>query len=108
MMPSRILVVDDEPGMLRVVERVLGSTHDVRGTRSSKAALALAEMFAPHLAILDVRMPELDGFELMVELKTRHPHLDIILMTASVDDFDEKLIRAIKSRAFYFIQKPFD
>jgi len=108
MMPSRILVVDDEPGMIRVVERVLGSVHEVRGTRSSKAAMELAETFAPHLAILDVRMPELDGFELMVQLKTRHPHLDIILMTGSVDDFDEKLIRAIKSRAFYFIQKPFD
>jgi sigma-B regulation protein RsbU (phosphoserine phosphatase) len=108
MMPSRILVVDDEPGMIRVVERVLGSVHEVRGTRSSRAAVDLAETFAPHLAILDVRMPELDGFELMVELKTRHPQLDIILMTGSVDDFDDKLIRAIKSRAFYFIQKPFD
>jgi sigma-B regulation protein RsbU (phosphoserine phosphatase) len=44
----------------------------------------------------------------MSRLKTRFPDLDIILMTGSVDDLDEKLVRAIRSPAFYFIQKPFD
>jgi Response regulator containing CheY-like receiver, AAA-type ATPase, and DNA-binding domains len=41
-------------------------------------------------------------------LKSRFPAIDVILMTGSVDDLDEKLIRAIRSPAFYFIQKPFD
>ena len=53
-------------------------------------------------------MPDLDGFELMSQLKARFPGLDVILMTGSVDDLDEKLVRAIRSAAFYFIQKPFD
>jgi serine phosphatase RsbU (regulator of sigma subunit) len=53
-------------------------------------------------------MPELDGFELMARLKTDHPDVEIILMTGSIDDLDQKLIRAIRGRAFYFIQKPFD
>ena len=53
-------------------------------------------------------MPDLDGFELMAQLKARFPAIDVILMTGSVDDLDEKLIRAIRSPAFYFIQKPFD
>ena len=53
-------------------------------------------------------MPDLDGFELMTQLKARFPALDVILMTGSVDDLDEKLVRAIRSPAFYFIQKPFD
>jgi len=44
----------------------------------------------------------------MARLKARFPHLDVILMTGSVDDLDEKLVRAIRSAAFYFIQKPFD
>jgi DNA-binding NtrC family response regulator len=108
MRPSRILVVDDEPGMLRAVERVLSGTHQVVGTRSSRDALSLAASFNPDLAIVDIRMPDLDGFELMAALKTRFPALDIILMTGSIDDLDEKLIRAIRSPAFYFIQKPFD
>ncbi len=105
---SRILVVDDEPGILRAVERVLGDIHHVCGTSSSKDAVALAAEFLPALAIVDIRMPEVDGFELMARLKTRLPQVDVILMTGSVDDLDEKLIRAIKSPAFYFIQKPFD
>ena len=53
-------------------------------------------------------MPDLDGFDLMAQLKARFPALDVILMTGSVDDLDEKLVRAIRSAAFYFIQKPFD
>src|SRR4029450_1436844 len=42
MMESRILVVDDEPGILRAVERVLGDVYHVRGTSSSKDAVSLA------------------------------------------------------------------
>jgi phosphoserine phosphatase RsbU/P len=105
---ARILVVDDEPGMLRAVERVLSERHHVVGTRLSREALAVATEFHPELAIVDIRMPDLDGFELMAQLKSRFPALDVILMTGSVDDLDEKLIRAIRSPAFYFIQKPFD
>jgi serine phosphatase RsbU (regulator of sigma subunit) len=106
--PARILVVDDEPGMLRAVERVLSGDHHVVGTRHSRGALSMADEFHPDLAIVDIRMPDLDGFELMAQLKVRLPALDVILMTGSVDDLDEKLVRAIRSHAFYFIQKPFD
>jgi sigma-B regulation protein RsbU (phosphoserine phosphatase) len=105
---ARILVVDDEPGMLRAVERVLSDVHHVIGTRLSREALAVATGFEPELAIVDIRMPDLDGFELMAQLKARFPALDVILMTGSVDDLDDKLVRAIRSQAFYFIQKPFD
>ena len=108
MTPARILVVDDEPGMLRAVERVLSENHQVIGTRLSLEALALAKGFQPELAIIDIRMPQLNGFDLMAQLKAHFPSLDVILMTGSVDDLDEKLVRAIRSAAFYFIQKPFD
>jgi sigma-B regulation protein RsbU (phosphoserine phosphatase) len=94
--------------MLRAVERVLSSEHDVISTRFSREALAMAEEFRPDLAIVDIRMPDLDGFELMTLLKARVPGIDVILMTGSVDDLDEKLVRALRSPAFYFIQKPFD
>jgi sigma-B regulation protein RsbU (phosphoserine phosphatase) len=108
MRSSRILVVDDEPGMLHAIERVLGGTHHVRITGSSREAASAAIDFKPELAILDIRMPELDGFELMARLKALQPDLDVILMTGSLEDQDEKLVRAIRGRAFYFIQKPFD
>jgi phosphoserine phosphatase RsbU/P len=108
MSASRILVVDDDPGMLRAVERVLGASYKVIATASSRDAVSLATALNPDLALVDIRMPELDGFELMTLLKSQLPELDIILMTGSVDDLDEKLARALRSPAFYFIQKPFD
>ena len=94
--------------MLRAVDRVLSKDHHVVGTRLSREALSMAGDFHPELAIVDIRMPDLDGFELMAQLKARFPGIDVILMTGSVDDLDDKLVRAIRSPAFYFIQKPFD
>jgi phosphoserine phosphatase RsbU/P len=104
----RILVADDEAGMLRSVERVLGQDYKVASTRSSREAVGLARAFKPDLAILDIQMPEMDGFRLMEELQAVDPELDVIFMTGSIHELDAKLIRAIRKDAFYFLQKPFD
>ena len=104
----RILVVDDEAGMLRSVERVLGQDYKVASTRSSREAIGLAEEFKPDLAILDIQMPEMDGFQLMEAMQALDPELDVIFMTGSIHEIDAKLIRAIRKNAFYFLQKPFD
>jgi sigma-B regulation protein RsbU (phosphoserine phosphatase) len=108
MSPWRILVVDDEAGMLRSVERVLGQDYTVASTRSSREATELATTFKPDLAILDIQMPEMDGFQLMEALQALDPELDVIFMTGSVHEIDAKLIKAIRKDAFYFLQKPFD
>src|SRR6266571_195662 len=108
MRQPRIVVVDDDRHMLRAVERVLNQDYEVIGTTNPKDALRLVRDFKPDLAILDIRMPELDGFELMKQLKDIWPHLDVILMTGSVHEVDAQLIRAIREKAFYFVQKPFD
>lgn len=104
----RILVVDDEAGMLRSVERVLGRDYNVAGVRSPREAMGLAGNFKPDLAILDIQMPEMDGFQLMETLRALDPELDVIFMTGSVHEIDAKLIKAIRRDAFYFLQKPFD
>src|SRR5215472_16380699 len=94
--------------MLRSVERVLGQDYKVVGTRSPREAVGLAKTFKPDLAILDIQMPEIDGFQLMEELQALDPELDVIFMTGSVHEIDAKLIKAIRKDAFYFLQKPFD
>jgi sigma-B regulation protein RsbU (phosphoserine phosphatase) len=105
---SRILVVDDEPAMLRSMERILAPDHDVVGHASPTEALENAAQFKPDLAIVDIRMAGMDGFELMNELKKIDESIQVILMTGSMFDIDQKLIRAIREKAFYFINKPFD
>ncbi|HKY32391.1 MAG TPA: SpoIIE family protein phosphatase [Candidatus Polarisedimenticolia bacterium] len=107
-MKARILVVDDQPGMLRAVQRVLGPRHSVASFTSAREALASATRLEPDLAILDIRLPDIDGFELLGRLKRTVPGLDAILMTGSMTDVDQKVIRSIRENAFYFIQKPFD
>jgi len=106
--PAHILVVDDEPGMLRAVRRILSPRYEVTEATTPAEALALLPGLAPELAILDVRMPEMDGFELTSRLKRAVPDLDVILMTGSLGELDAKIVRAIRENAFYFIQKPFD
>ena len=104
----RILVVDDEPGMLRTIERILSTQYDVRAVRLPSQALAAADAERFDIAVLDVRMPEMDGFALMARLGVAQPDLDVIVMTGSTDERDARLIRAIREKAFFFLTKPFD
>jgi sigma-B regulation protein RsbU (phosphoserine phosphatase) len=108
MTSARILVVDDDLAMLRSVERILAGEHEVRSCASPTEALEMAGDFRPHLAIVDIRMDKMDGFELMNALKHLDADIDVILMTGSVYDIDQKLIRAIREKAFYYVNKPFD
>jgi len=104
----KILVVDDEPGMLRTIERILSARYDVRAVRLPSAALDAAKAGGFDVAILDVRMPEMDGFALMARLGELQADLDVIMMTGSTDERDARLIRAIREKAFFFLTKPFD
>lgn len=105
---SRILIVDDDQGMLRAVSRVLGRHFTVKTAAQPREALEIARAFEPEVAVVDLRLPEMNGFELMDRLQGDTPGMDVILMTGNVEDPDQNLVRAIDEGAFYFIQKPFD
>jgi sigma-B regulation protein RsbU (phosphoserine phosphatase) len=106
--PTRVLAVDDDPGVLHALKRILESEYEFTGVSSPGEALAVVPGLRPDLAILDIRMPGMDGFELMQRLRALQPDLDIIFVTGSLSDPDAHLVRAIQQGAFYFIQKPFD
>jgi len=105
---ARVLIVDDEPGVLRAAERVLESHHAVAAASSPAEAIMLTPTFRPDLVICDIRMPGMDGFEVVERIRAARPGVDVIFMTGSHTDPDAQLVRSIKDRAFYFIQKPFD
>lgn len=106
---SSILVVDDDEGVLRAVSRILArGGRRVTEATGPAAALELAKAGPFDLAIVDVRMPEMNGFDLMRALKEERPGLDVIVMTGNAEEPDENLLRAIDEGAYYFIQKPFD
>jgi sigma-B regulation protein RsbU (phosphoserine phosphatase) len=105
---SRVLVVDDDPSILRTVGRILERDHDVELVSSGAEALQSLNSFRPDVAIVDIRMPEMDGLQLMQRFHAQRPELDVIVMTGTADEPDANLVQAIVAGAFYFVQKPFD
>jgi sigma-B regulation protein RsbU (phosphoserine phosphatase) len=105
---SRILVVDDDPGMRRALLRALGPTYRVDAVPGPREALSLLGEGQFALALVDVRLEEGDGYALCREIRARAPQTDVILVTGSVSEPDEKLFRSLEEGAFYFLFKPFD
>jgi sigma-B regulation protein RsbU (phosphoserine phosphatase) len=106
-MSDRILIIDDEPSMLRAVERILGHDHTVSSATSPEEGIELAGRVNPDLVICDISMPRLDGFETVAQVRRVRPDVDVILMTG-LSEPEAHLVRAIRERAFYFIEKPFN
>lgn len=82
----RVLVVDDSEVFRNVMCAVVAATpgFDVVGDASSgRESLALIEELGPHLVLLDLYMPELDGLATALDIRRRHPDVVILLLTAA-------------------------
>ena len=105
---DRILVVDDDAGMRRTIVRVLAPAHRVEAVGGATEAMACLERQEFDLALVDVRLKDGDGYSLCQEIRARRPETDVILITGSISEPDEKLFRSLEEGAFYFLFKPFD
>ncbi len=108
---ARILIVDDEPTNVLLLERILGRAgySQVVTTTDPRKALSLFDEREPDLVLLDLMMPELDGFGVMQELSRRIPEgalLPVLVLTA--DATREARERALSMGARDFLTKPFD
>jgi phosphoserine phosphatase RsbU/P len=106
--PHRILVVDDDAGLRRTLARILSPPYRVETVVGAAEALARIEAAEFDLALLDVRLQDGDGYSLCKTFRQRRPEMDVILITGSISEPDEKLFRALEEGAFYFLFKPFD
>lgn len=106
--PSRILVVDDDPGLRRTLERILREDYSVETVGGATEAKERLDQDAFSLALVDVRLRDGDGYTLCRDIRRRHPETDVILITGSMSEPDEKLFRSLEEGAFYFLFKPFD
>lgn len=105
---SRILVVDDDAGLRRTLERILQPTYRVETVDGAAVALERLEGQAFNLALVDVRLNDGDGYSLCKTIRERWPQTDVILITGSISEPDEKLFRSLEEGAFYFLFKPFE
>ncbi|WCM87569.1 sigma 54-interacting transcriptional regulator [Acidovorax sp. NCPPB 3576] len=104
---QRILVVDDDADMLRLLSlRLQGAGYEVTAVTSAEAALAQLDIDRPQLVLSDVRLPGRDGLALFDEVRSRHPSLPVILLTAhgTIPDAVEATARGV----FTYLTKPYD
>ena len=102
----RILIVDDEPANLKVMREVLGNQYRMSFAKSGAVALALLEKEQPKLILLDIMMPDMNGFEVCEILKSTPAlsHIPIIFVTALGDESDE--FKGFELGAVDYITKP--
>lgn len=102
-----ILVVDDEPNYLVILEELLREEgYEVFCAESGQQALEIIKQSDLDLVITDMRMPGLDGLELLKSSKERNPDLPVIMITAFGEV--EKAVAAMRTGAFNYLTKPFD
>jgi CheY-like chemotaxis protein len=102
----KILVVDDQPINIRVFHGLFKSQFDVVMAMNGEQALSQAEQHRPDLIVLDVMMPDMDGYEVCRRLKA-HPNtsgIPVVFVTAHNDPANE--MQGIALGAIDFISKP--
>jgi DNA-binding response OmpR family regulator len=103
-----VLVADDDPDIRSLVAlRLEKSGYEVVSARDGEQALATALERVPDLALLDVMMPKLDGYEVTERLREQDEtrHLPVILLTARVQESD--IARGVEAGADDYVTKPF-
>jgi PleD family two-component response regulator len=101
-----VLVVDDEIANIELLNEILGSKYEVLFASYGQEAIDIAQLQKPDLILLDIVMPEMDGYEVCMRLKadTRTKNIPIIFITAMGQDEDEA--RGLKIGAIDYITKP--
>ncbi|MBA3524229.1 MAG: response regulator transcription factor [Geodermatophilaceae bacterium] len=103
---TRILVVDDEPGIIDVLSASLRFVgFDVRTAESGREALSAAADFGPELLVLDVMLPDMDGFTVCRELRERGMHMPVVFLSAR--DRSEDKISGLSIGGDDYVTKPF-
>ena len=103
---ATILVVDDEHGVRQSFDMVLSDDYEVLLAATGKEAIDIFNKNSIDLILLDIRLPDIDGLDLLVKLKETDPNNEVIMVTAVREI--QSAVRAIKAGAYEYIIKPFE
>lgn len=102
-----VLLVDDDPKHLKLLAiRLTEEGYRVITTQSGKDALEAIKIEKPGLVLLDVLMPDMNGFETLKKIKAKDPDIPVAMVTSVWDD--EEARRAFDAGAYEYVTKPVD
>jgi putative two-component system response regulator len=103
---NRVLIVDDEPGNIKILSSVLAPDYALSVATSGAQALQIAEVQAPDIVLLDMVMPEMDGIQVCEALKANEvtKNIPVIFVTSMSDSVNEE--RGLDAGAVDYISKP--
>ena len=104
---AKILIVDDDPLNIRNAVRILKENYDVTYATSGEKALELLEKDIPHLILLDLHMPGMNGFEVLENMKNQEKLQDIPVIFLTADSNQSTEVQGLLAGARDFIAKPF-
>jgi DNA-binding response OmpR family regulator len=105
MAPAKILVVDDDPAIRNLIHRFLTTqNYQMESAEDGKTAMAVFEQFNPDLVILDVNLPDANGYNLCKEMQER-TGVFVLMLTSRTDEADK--IKGFSQGADDYITKPF-
>ncbi len=104
---SLVLIIDDEEALVRSLSFALrGEGYEVHGVHTGADGVAAAARLAPAVVMLDLRLPDMSGQEVLDILRRKHPHLPVVMISAHGDT--REAVRAVKNGAVDYLSKPFE
>jgi len=103
-----ILIVDDQPNNLKVISSVLSNKYTLSFANSGERALKILEKINPGLILLDIMMPDMDGYEVCQKIKSNERTKDIPVIFLSAKNEIEDIIKGFDLGGVDYISKPFN
>jgi DNA-binding response OmpR family regulator len=103
----KVLLVDDEEELVRALaERLEIRQLDCEIALNGEEALRIVEDRTPDVILLDLKMPGMDGMEVLRRVKKSHPEIQVVVLTGHGSEHDEQIVRRLG--AIDYLQKPVD
>lgn len=103
----KVMLVDDEVEYIEtLLKRLKKRGLEITTANEGRAALDLLESDSPDVVVLDVKMPGIDGLDVLKEIKSRHPLVEVIMLTGHANV--EVAIEGMELGAFDYLMKPMD
>ena len=103
----KVLLVDDEEELVRALaERLEIRQLECQVALNGEEALRMVEDSPPHVILLDLKMPGMDGMEVLRRVKKSHPKIQVVVLTGHGSESDEQIVRRLG--AIDYLQKPVD